>query len=100
MTSFNRSKQPAIDLPPITIRTKKYKIFRGDYIMYNGRCFMFHSGDQRTLRWDESGFTFYKYVELTKRALAQINFEKLHFKSTEDENGCVYWFFLNPIVTK
>jgi len=61
--------------PQIKIRNKVYQPQKGDYILDNGACFMFCSGDGRTLK--QEGFSSYSYIRLSKKAIKEIDFALL-----------------------
>jgi hypothetical protein len=69
-------------LPEIKIKKTSYQVNVGDYIQYNGSCWLFCSGDHRYLR--TKGFDRFTYVELTKKALSEIDFDKLSYTKTNN----------------
>lgn len=72
-----------MEYPEIKIRNKTYKPLSGNYILDNGATTMFCSGDGRILLTE--GWSMYRYVVLTNRALKKIDLTELRFE--EDKSG-------------
>jgi hypothetical protein len=74
---------------PIIIRGKSYQPQKGDYILDNGACKQFCTGDKRILI--QEGFDSYDSIVLTKAAIKQINIAGMRTKV--GSNNCQYYFF-------
>lgn len=70
---INKEQIPIIQ--SIKVRRREYEVKKGDYIVYNGICFMFNSGDNRVLEY--KGFEKTTYITLPKSTVKTIPFEKL-----------------------
>lgn len=78
----------------IKIRNKCIEIHTHDYIMYNGACYLFCSGDKRTLRVE--GFRSYTHIKCTKKMMIEIDLTTLRKVVTgnkEDRTYLEYYFF-------
>jgi len=62
-------------LRSIKMRRTEYEVKKGDYVVFNGACFIFHTGDNRVLEY--KGFEKTTYVTLPKSVVKTIPFEKL-----------------------
>lgn len=77
-----------------TIRKQTYEIKKGDYIMYNGSCYQFFSGDGRVLKYDN--LTGYNSIVLTTKAFSQLdltNCKVVEKDSKYTNNKLTYWIF-------
>ena len=78
----------------IKIGRKEYEIKKGDYVFFNGVCYMFCSGDGRTLMirgWDR-----FSYLTMPKSLLKKIPFDKMRKVETgnkEKRNLYIKWYF-------
>jgi len=72
----------------ITVRKKEYEVKKGDYILDNGSCLQFVTGNRRIIR--TSGFDAFDYVELNKKAISEIDLSKL---TKVENNGYVKYIF-------
>jgi len=59
----------------IKIGRTEYEIKKGDYILDNGACHQFCSGDNRAL--ERKGFNAYRNIVIPKTLVKKINFDKL-----------------------
>lgn len=78
----------------IKVGRVEYDIQPGDYILHNGACYMFCSGDGRVLKYE--AFSQICHVTLPKARVKEIPFETMTYKTKKDENGKLtleYWFF-------
>jgi hypothetical protein len=62
-------------LKSFKIGRKQYEIKRGDYIQYNGSCYLFCSGDDRILKM--RGFDMYRHLTLPKAEVKKIPFDAM-----------------------
>ena len=79
-------------LSAVKIGRKEYQITKGDYILYNGACYQFCSGDGRTLKSER--YTQYTNLRLPDSMVKKIPFddmEKQNYKSSGVD--LVRWFF-------
>jgi len=79
-------------LSAVKIGRKEYPIKKGDYILYNGACYQFFSGDGRTLKFER--FTQYTNLQLSASMVKKIPFndmQKQNYKSSGMD--LVRWFF-------
>ena len=76
-------------MEPIIIKGKTYQPQKGDYILDNGSCKQFCSGDGRTLK--QKGFDFYRNIVLTKEAVKKINIAGM--RTVVKSNGNRYYFY-------
>jgi hypothetical protein len=74
---------------PIIIRGKSYQPQKGDYILDNGACKQFCTGDGRELYFKK--WTSYSSIVLTKAAIKQINIAGMRTKVRS--NNCQYYYF-------
>jgi hypothetical protein len=65
----------------IKIGRTEYGIKKGDYIIYNGACHQFCSGDGRTLK--QEGFSTYRNIIIPKTLVKKINLDKLRKVETK-----------------
>ena len=59
-----------------------YQPKAGDYILDNGAIFMFCAGDSRILR--QEGFSSYRHIKLTKKAISEIDLKSLDRKEYKE----------------
>ena len=79
-------------LSAVKIGRKEYPIKKGDYILYNGACYQFCSGDGRTLKLER--YTQYTNLRLPDAMVKKIPFndmQKQNYKSSGTD--LVRWFF-------
>ncbi len=79
-------------LSAVKIGRKEYLIQKGDYILYNGACYQFCSGDGRILKFE--GFNQYTNLRLPDVMVKKIPFDKMekqNYKSSEMD--LVRWLF-------
>lgn len=79
-------------LSVVKIGRKEYQIKKGDYILYNGACYQFCSGDGRSLRFER--YTHYTNLRLPDAMVKKIPFndmQKQNYKSSGID--LVRWFF-------
>lgn len=79
-------------LSAVKIGRKEYLIKKGDYIIYNGACYQFCSGDGRTLKCERH--TQYTNIILPDAIVKKIPFDdmlKQNYKSSGMD--LVRWFF-------
>jgi len=78
----------------IKIGRRVFDIKSGDYIMYNGACYQFCTGDKRTLY--RKTWIDYRQIRIPKIRLKEIPFDKMR-KETRDsdmiKSKLTYWFF-------
>ena len=78
----------------IKIGRKTYDIKKGDYIHYNGACYLFCAGDKRNLKWD--GRYQRNNLMIPKSRLKKIPFDKMkkvEKGSKEQKNLIIRWYF-------
>lgn len=79
-------------LSEVKIGRKEYQIKNGDYILYNGACYQFCSGDGRTLKLE-------RYTQYTNLRLPDAMVKKIPFDDMQKQNykssgmDLVRWFF-------
>lgn len=79
-------------LSAVKIGRKEYPVKKGDYILYNGACYQFCSGDGRTLKLE-------RYTQYTNLKLPDVMIKKIPFESMKKQNynsmgmDLVRWFF-------
>ena len=79
-------------LSAVKIGRKEYPIKKGDYILYNGACYQFCSGDGRTLKLE-------RYIQYTNLRLPNAMVKKIPFENMVKQNykssgmDLVRWFF-------
>lgn len=79
-------------LSAIKIGRKEYPIKKGDYILYNGACYQFCSGDDRTLKLE-------RCTQYTSLVLPDAMVKKIPFNDMQKQNyklsgiDLVRWFF-------
>ena len=66
-------------LSAVKIGRNEYPIKKGDYILYNGACYQFCSGDGRTLKLE-------RYTPYTNLRLPDIMVKKIPFEALEKQN--------------
>lgn len=59
----------------IKINRKEYVIEKGDYILYNGSCYQFYAGDNRTLKM--SNHSSLSYIRIPTSVITKINLNDL-----------------------
>lgn len=69
----NKEQIPIIQ--SIKVRRTEYEVKKGDHIVYNGACFIFHTGDNRVLEY--KGFEKTTYITIPKSTVKTIPFEKM-----------------------
>ena len=95
MTKVSNEKQSNnanVLLAAVKIGREEYSVKKGDYILYNGACYQFCSGDGRTLKLER--YTQYTNLRLPDTMVKKIPFdlmEKQNYKSSELH--LVRWFF-------
>ena len=79
-------------LSAVKIGREEYQIKKGDYILYNGSCYQFCSGDGRTLKSEK--FTQYTNLELSASTVKKIPFDKMQKQNYKSSGmDLVRWFF-------
>ena len=79
-------------LSAVKIGRKEYPIKKGDYILYNGTCYQFCSGDGRTLKFER--FTQYTNLQLSASTVKKIPFDKMQKQNYKSSGmDLVRWFF-------
>ena len=79
-------------LSAVKIGRKEYPIKKGDYILYNGSCYQFCSGDSRTLKFER--FTQYTNLKLSASMVKKIPFDKMQKQNYKSSGmDLVRWFF-------
>jgi hypothetical protein len=79
-------------LSAVKIGRKEYPVKKGDYILYNGACYQFCSGDGRTLKLE-------RYTQYTNLRLPDAMVKKIPFNDMQKQNykssgmDLVRWFF-------
>ena len=74
---------------PIKIGRNEYQPQKGDYILFNGACYQFCSGDRRTLL--QKGFDSYTSLGISMTALKKIEFDELNIVK---KGNFIYYYFL------
>ena len=81
----------------IKIGRQTYDIKKGDYIMYNGSCYQFITGDKRTLGYERySKFSRITSLEIPKSRLKEIPFDQLEKRQSGNEKNrtlIIRWIF-------
>jgi hypothetical protein len=76
----------------IKIGRTEYQIKKGDYILDNGACYQFCSGDGRTLK--QVGYTGYTNLVLPKSLVNKITFSEMTKKeSNRYGQNLIYYIF-------
>jgi hypothetical protein len=77
----------------IKIGRKEYNIQKGDYILYNGACYQFCTGDNRTLKME--GFNQYTSLTVPASVVKKIPFENMVKQNIKTNSGMnlVRWLF-------
>ncbi len=79
-------------LSAVKIGRKEYPIKKGDYILYNGACYQFCSGDGRTLKLER--YTKYTNLRLTNAMVKKIPFDDMQKQNYKSSGmNLVRWFF-------
>lgn len=79
-------------LSAVKIGRKEYPIKKGDYILYNGACYQFCSGDGRTLKLER--FTQYTYLRLSASMVKKIPFDKMQKQNYKSSGmDLIRWLF-------
>lgn len=79
-------------LSTVKIGRKEYLIQKGDYILYNGACYQFCSGDGRTLK--SKGFNQYANLKLPDVMVKKIPFDKMRKQNYKSSGmDLVRWLF-------
>jgi len=76
------------------IRKREIETKKGDYILFNGACYQFCTGDKRQIYFD--GWHSVNSILLTKKVFNEIDFSELikkEFGEKEKRTLMVYWFF-------
>jgi hypothetical protein len=72
----------------IKMRNKVYEIKKGDYVQYNGKCYLFCSGDNRVLLYEKhSRLTF---IYLTKKVVKELD---LKLSQELKKGEIAKWYF-------
>jgi hypothetical protein len=72
----------------IKIRNNVYEIKKGDYVQYNGSCYIFCTGDKRVLRIE--GYSNYDYIKLTAKAVKELD---LSLCKVVTKDNITRWYF-------
>ena len=77
----------------IKVGRKEYRPQAGDYILWNGACYQFCTGDGRALY--SKKWTNYTAVRLPKSTVKKMPFHLLDKRMTQDKFGGVFtkWYF-------
>jgi hypothetical protein len=79
-------------LSTIKIGRKEYLVKKGDYILYNGACYQFCSGDGRTLKLER--YTRYNHLRLPDVMVKKIPFNEMVKQNYQSDGmDLVIWFF-------
>lgn len=81
-------------LSAVKIGRKEYQVKKGDYILYNGACYQFCSGDCRTLKLER--YIQYTNLILPNAMVKKIPFDdmqKQNYKSSSSGMDLVRWYF-------
>ena len=73
---------------------QEFETQKGGYILFNGVCYQFGTGNKRILGYD--GYTAYKSINITKTMLKQIPLDKMKKiikGKKEDRSELIYWIF-------
>ncbi len=82
----------AITMETIKIGRTTYEVKPGDYILYNGSCYQFVTGDKRTLKQD--GFNSYSSLKMPAILVKKIPFIRMtKVNSKLGEMDCVKFYF-------
>ncbi len=82
----------AITLETIKIGRVTYEVKSGDYILYNGSCYQFVTGDKRTLK--QQGWTSYSSLVMPATLVKKIPFIRMTKVSFNlDGMDLVKWYF-------
>ncbi len=82
----------AITVETLKIGRVTYDVKSGDYILYNGSCYQFVTGDKRTLR--QEGFNAYSSLRMPATLVKKIPFIRMTKVSfTSDGMDLVKWYF-------
>lgn len=69
-----------------------YEVKSGDYILYNGSCYQFVTGDKRTLK--QEGFKSYSSLKMPAILVKKIPFIRMtKVNSKLGEMDCVKYYF-------
>ena len=76
----------------IKIGRKEYEIKKGDYVLFNGACHQFCSGDGRVLKYE--GYSKYTSLVIPKTTVNKIPLENMQ-KDVIKRNGVYFtcWYF-------
>jgi len=77
-----------------TIRKKVYEVYTGDYILFNGACYQFCTGNKRALGFE--GYHSYYSIPLTAKVLKSIDLnllQKVEIGHKEDRSLLTYYYF-------
>ena len=74
----------------IKIGRGTYEVKKGDYILDNGACMMFHAGDNRVLHREK--FNIYSYLVIPKSTIKKLDFSSFT-KKEETEYGITYIYY-------
>lgn len=96
MNKAELTTETPVDAKPVLsvvkIGRKEYSIKKGDYILYNGSCYQFCSGDGRTLRLERfSEYTNLRLPDATVKRIPFNDMQKQNYKSSGTD--LVRWFF-------
>ena len=78
----------------IKIRKLIIDVKKGDYILFNGACHQFCTGDKRELYFD--GWHSHSSMVMTKTAVSKVKFDTLRKVETgnkADRTLLIYWYF-------
>ncbi len=82
----------AITVETLKIGRVTYEVKSGDYILYNGSCHQFVTGDKRTLKQD--GFNAYSSLKMPATLIKKIPFIRMtKVNSKLSGVDCVKWYF-------
>lgn len=73
----------------IKVRQREFETKPGDYIMYNGACYQFATGDKR-------GLYFEAWSERTSVVLPKVMVRKIPFYEMKKviKGELIFWFFV------
>ena len=78
----------------IKLGRNTYEIKRGDYVLYNGKCYQFIAGDKRSLGYD--GHSKITSLGIPKNRLKEIPFDQLDKRQSGNEADgtlIIRWIF-------
>jgi hypothetical protein len=74
----------------LKIGRTEYEVKKGDYILNNGACYQFCSGDGRALKIE--GFNMYANLRIPKSLISKIPFTEMDRKQSKD-GRLIYYIF-------